>query len=254
MRRDAAQLILRLPEKARRVTRAGAFMTKIFYPAFCAAREGSGKSGKRVSASFLFSSTAMVALLAASASALAQTPPTPDPKQYGLTLIGAPIAWAAGYTGAGVTIAVGDTGVTNNQDPLGFTGAGKIDSRSKNFVLPYPGAKYDPKQITDLGSHGTHVSGIALASATSDTPGVAYDANLVMLRVLASSTACGSKVRTCKRPASATPTAASLNYFASLANVNIYNASFGISPSAGNHGSRDVAQLYDPRRAMRKPR
>jgi len=88
----------------------------------------------------------MVALLAASASALAQTPPTPSPLQYGLTLIGAPIAWAAGYTGAGVTIAVGDTGIATNQTPAGFTGAGKIDPRSKSFVVTAPGAPYDPAQ------------------------------------------------------------------------------------------------------------
>jgi uncharacterized protein with beta-barrel porin domain len=227
MRRDAARLILLLPEKTRRVTRAGAFMTKIFHPAFCAAGEGSGKSGKRALAPFLFSSTAIVALLAASASALAQTPPTPDPNQYGLTLIGAPIAWAAGYTGAGVTIAVGDSGITNDQNPLGFTGAGKIDSRSKNFVLPYPSASYDPNQITGLNAHGTHVSGIALASGTSDTPGVAYDANLVMLRVLTPTKACNVPGANCYAPTGGNPFVASINYFASLANVNIYNASYG---------------------------
>jgi hypothetical protein len=34
--------------------------------------------------------------------------PTPNANQYGLGLIGAPAAWALGYSGAGITVAVSD--------------------------------------------------------------------------------------------------------------------------------------------------
>jgi hypothetical protein len=60
--------------------------------------------------------------------ARAQTP-TPNAEQYGLVLIGAEAAWQLGYTGTGVTVAVGDTGI----DQMHPAFAGKIDSRSKNF-------------------------------------------------------------------------------------------------------------------------
>jgi len=257
MRRDAARLIPCLPEKTRRVTRAGAFMTKIFYPAFCAAGEGSGKSGKRASASFLFSSTAMIALLAASATALAQTPPTPDPKQYGLTLIGAPLAWAAGYTGAGVTIAVGDSGIATDQTPAGFTGAGKIDTRSKSFVVTAPGAPYDPAEFVDVDGHGTHVAGIAAASAGATTPGVAYDANLVVLQVFAKTASCKVKGADCRAPGVYDPIDSSLTYFASLANVPIYNASYGPTVSTKNlqrwpTSTLDDEQVAEALKALKK--
>jgi subtilisin family serine protease len=89
------------------------------HSAFRAGEAGSLKSPSLALAPFLLSSTAIVALFAAPSSALAQSPPTPSPLQYGLSLIGAPIAWTAGYTGAGVTIAVGDTGIATNQTPAG---------------------------------------------------------------------------------------------------------------------------------------
>jgi hypothetical protein len=105
----------------------------------------------------------------------AQTPSTCDPIQYGLALIQAPAARSLGYVGNGVTIGVGDTGLSPNQIPTGFSGIGKIDSRSMNFALLSPGAPYDPSQIADLGQpgRGTHVSGVSLASADSLSPGVA---------------------------------------------------------------------------------
>jgi subtilisin family serine protease len=200
-------------------------MTPILHLAFRAARPGSTRSPSLALAPLLLSSTAIVALFVASSSALAQVPPGYDPSlQYGLGLIGAPAAWKAGYTGAGVTIAVGDSGIDTTH--TAFTG--KIDPRSMNFVLPYKGAPYDPKQITNLNSHGTHVSGIALASGDSSAPGVAYNANVVMLRVWAASPSClKAGAKNCNAPGIPNPFASSLNYFADLSNVNIFNASYG---------------------------
>ncbi|MDC7787310.1 outer membrane autotransporter protein [Rhodoplanes tepidamans] len=136
--------------------------------------------------------------------------------QWGLGLIHAADAYARGYTGAGVTVAVADTGFTSTVP--GF--AEKIDSRSMNFVLPAEGATYDPAQTGDLGSHGTHVAGIVAAPYDPTNPasmyGVAYDAGVVVLRMLGTATA-----------AVGNPSVAALDYFTSLAGVTIYNASYG---------------------------
>ena len=105
--------------------------------------------------------------------------PTPNVNQYGLAMIGAPAAWALGYSGAGITVAVGDSGI----DPTHPAFAGKIDPRSMNFTLPSPGAPYVTSQITDTGNHGTHVAGIIASSGASGVPGVAYNANIVALRM-----------------------------------------------------------------------
>lgn len=179
-------------------------------------------------APFLLSSTALATMFAAPSCAVAQTPPTYDPvRQYGLNLIGVTTAWNKFYTGSGVTIAVGDTGIDTTHPAF----AGKIDPRSMNFVLPSPDANYDPAQIQDLSKHGTHVTGIALASGPSNAPGVAYNANVVVLRVLADTAAC--KGMNCTPEGISDPLASSLSYFADLNNVRIYNASYGPTLNEG---------------------
>lgn len=145
--------------------------------------------------------------------------PTPNVNQYGPALIGAPTAWALGYTGAGITVAVGDSGIDTTHPA--FTG--KIDPRSMNFTLPSPGAAYDPTQITDTGNHGTHVSGIIAASGTSGVPGIAYNAGIVMLRM---TNGCAEN-QNCDAPGIPDASAAAINYFAGLSNVMLYNASYG---------------------------
>jgi subtilisin family serine protease len=89
--------------------------------------------------------------------------PTPNANQYGLAMIGAPAAWALGYSGAGITVAVSDTGIDTTHPAF----AGKIDPRSTNFTLAAPGTAYVANQITDTGNHGTHVAGIIAASGAS---------------------------------------------------------------------------------------
>jgi subtilisin family serine protease len=70
--------------------------------------------------------------------------------------IGAPTAWAAGYTGAGVTVAVLDTGVDASHPDL----AGKIVAE----------ANFTDAASTDAVGHGTHVaSTIAGSGAASLT-------------------------------------------------------------------------------------
>lgn len=157
--------------------------------------------------------------------AMAQVP-TPNPNQYGPGLIGAPTAWALGYTGAGITVAVGDSGIDTTHPAF----AGKIDPRSMNFTLPSPGAAYDPTQITDTGNHGTHVSGIIAASAASGVPGIAYNAGIVMLRM---TNGCADN-QNCDAPGIPDASAAAINYFAGLSNVMLYNASYGPNAPANS--------------------
>ncbi|MGW1965479.1 S8 family serine peptidase [Streptomyces sp. NPDC001935] len=89
-------------------------------------------------------------------------------------LIGAPEAWAAGYTGKGVKVAVLDTGIDVNHPDF----AGVIDGTA-SFV---PG-----EAITDLNGHGTHVASTIVGSGAAsggDYKGVAPGADLYVGKVL----------------------------------------------------------------------
>lgn len=70
-------------------------------------------------------------------------------------MIGTPAAWAAGYDGAGVTVAVLDTGIDDNHPDL----AGRVVAR-RNFV---------PEMETglDLNGHGTHVASTVAGSGAA---------------------------------------------------------------------------------------
>ncbi|MFC8760705.1 S8 family serine peptidase [Streptomyces sp. NPDC057193] len=89
-------------------------------------------------------------------------------------LIGAPEAWAAGYTGKGVKVAVLDTGIDVGHPDF----AGLIDGTA-SFV---PG-----EGVTDVNGHGTHVAGTIVGSGAAsggDHKGVAPDADLFVGKVL----------------------------------------------------------------------
>jgi subtilisin family serine protease len=114
------------------------------------------------------------AALAGAAGALTATPNDPlFPQQWGMRMIGAPQAWAAG-TGRGVTIAVVDTGVDLHHPDL----AGRIVGGA-NFIN-----SGQPPQ-DDYG-HGTHVAGIAAADADNGVGvvGVAPGASIMPVKVL----------------------------------------------------------------------
>ncbi|MEU4676732.1 S8 family serine peptidase [Micromonospora sp. NPDC023737] len=87
--------------------------------------------------------------------------------------IGAPAAHAAGYTGAGVRVAVLDTGVDTNHPDL----TGRV-AEARNFTEdPAPG---------DLVGHGTHVASIIAGSGAASGGsyrGVAPDATLLSGKV-----------------------------------------------------------------------
>lgn len=95
-------------------------------------------------------------------------------QQWGMKIIGAEQAWATG-TGAGITIAVVDTGMFFGHEDYA---AGKI-LPGRNFIE-------DGQRPDDDVGHGTHVAGIAAASTNNGrgVVGVAPDAKILPVRVL----------------------------------------------------------------------
>ena len=99
------------------------------------------------------------------------------PLQWSLQAVEAPGAWAAGYTGAGVRVAVVDGGLSANHADL----AGNVDvAHSRSFV---PGFLFNQ----DVGTfwHATHVAGIIAARDNSTgVVGIAPGATIIGVKVL----------------------------------------------------------------------
>jgi len=95
--------------------------------------------------------------------------------QWALRAIRAPEAWAEGYTGRGVRVAVLDAGIQSTHPDL----APNLNKAlSTSFI---PGQTFDGPP----GPHGTQVSGIIAAARNGmNTVGVAPNAELVMIKVL----------------------------------------------------------------------
>lgn len=97
--------------------------------------------------------------------------------QWNIQSIEAPAAWAAGYTGQGVRVAVLDGGIHSTHQDLD---ANLDVARSTSFV---PGFAFNQ----DVGTfwHGTHVAGIIAAEDNAlGTIGVAPNATLIGVKVL----------------------------------------------------------------------
>ncbi len=94
----------------------------------------------------------------------------------GTDTIGADYAWDSGYTGAGIKVAVIDTGINYSHPDLGGGfGAGKKVAGGYDFV------NNDADPMDDQG-HGTHVAGTVAANGS--IKGVAPDATLFAVKVL----------------------------------------------------------------------
>jgi thermitase len=106
-------------------------------------------------------------------------------KQWGITTIGAPAAWARS-TGAGVRIGIVDTGIDLAHEDLA---AHIVESTSCLDTAGDP-TKCAGSAQDDVG-HGTHVAGIAAAVKDNGkgVAGVAPDATLVVAKVFKGDTA-----------------------------------------------------------------
>lgn len=97
--------------------------------------------------------------------------------QWAPKSVNAPAAWAAGYTGKGVRVAILDGGIHSTHADL----VANLDTaRSKSFV---PSVPYN----SDTGTfwHGTHVAGIVAAADNNiGTVGIAPEATLIGVKVL----------------------------------------------------------------------
>ncbi|GAB6087760.1 S8 family peptidase [Alkaliphilus crotonatoxidans] len=104
----------------------------------------------------------------AEVTAYAQTVP------WGITRVQAPQAHAAGYRGAGVKVAVLDTGIDSSHPDLNVRGGYSVFTDSANSNPFYDG-----------DGHGTHVAGtIAALNNTIGVLGVAYNVDLYAVKVL----------------------------------------------------------------------
>ena len=131
--------------------------------------------------------------------------PVPPTLTVSVPLIKADLAWTAGYTGAGWTVAILDTGVDKTHS---FIGAGKVVAEAcfSTTDAGYPSTTVCPNgSDSQTGSgagvncggplgtaidgcqHGTHVAGIA-AGKSATINGVAKDANIIAIQVFSSFT------------------------------------------------------------------
>lgn len=103
---------------------------------------------------------------------------------WGLTSIGAKTAYEQGYTGQGITVAVLDTGVANNNSNLTNVIEGK------RFISSYDEINKKIVQDTssdtnDVHGHGTHVAGIIAGNKNDGaTHGVAFNATILPVKVM----------------------------------------------------------------------
>ena len=111
-------------------------------------------------------------------------------KQWALSTIGAPAAWAK-TTGAGIRIGIVDTGIDLTHEDL----AGKIVESTSCIETEGNQLKCEGSAQDDYG-HGTHVAGIAAALKDNGLgiAGVAPDAQLVVAKVFKGATATPSDV------------------------------------------------------------
>jgi len=98
-----------------------------------------------------------------------------DLYQWSMLAIDAPGAWDAGYTGAGVRVAILDTGIDPDHPDL---------EPNLNEALSVSFMPYEP-DIEDYDGHGTHMSGIVAAADNGEGAiGVAPNAELVAVKVM----------------------------------------------------------------------
>lgn len=113
----------------------------------------------------------------------ADEPTSPGP-EWGVARIGAPAAWAAGYTGAGITVGVVDTGLDASHPAIrghyrGTNADGSV-IHDYNWFDPTAGrtTPYDD------GEHGTHCAGTVAGGTDGRVIGVAPGAKLIAAKAI----------------------------------------------------------------------
>ncbi|MEL6107989.1 MAG: S8 family serine peptidase [Planctomycetota bacterium] len=115
--------------------------------------------------------------------------------EWNINAVEAPEAWAAGYTGQGVTVAVIDTGVDLDHPDLinnlyvnpGEIPGNGIDDDGNGYVDDVSGYDFvsGDARPEDGNGHGTHVAGtVAAARDGRGATGIAPDAKILPVRVL----------------------------------------------------------------------
>jgi len=134
-------------------------------------------------------------------------------------------AWNLGYTGAGITIGIIDTGLDTDHPDYALNYRSDIDY---DFIDD----DTDPNPSSSDETHGTSVAGVAAALA-NDTCGVgtAYNADLLGLRLINTDVSVSS-----------TSTASALTWHPEV--VDIYNNSWGHDISEGAYMSGPGATSY----------
>lgn len=165
---------------------------------------------------------------------------------WGLDLINAPDVWQQGYTGNGITVAVIDSGIDynhpelqgkiwSNADEISNNG---IDDDKNGYVDDVQGWNFvnrtnDPADDS-IDGHGTHVSGIIAADRNqTGTTGVAYNANIMPLKVLNRRGFSDSDA-----------TVAQAIYYAVNNGAKVINMSLGADPGAGLDPALEKALQY----------
>lgn len=147
------------------------------------------------------------------------------PLQWAPQAVQAPVAWAAGYKGKGVRVAVIDGGIYGAHPDL----KANIDTAAaRSFV---PGDACQTAWNCDIGTfwHGTHVSGIIAAPLNGmGVVGIAPEATIVPVKALHNgSGSFGSII-------------AAILYASTDGHADIINMSLG---AVFNRGSRDASEL-----------
>ena len=120
---------------------------------------------------------------------------TPGTNMYNLDAIGAPEAWAAGYTGDGIIVAVLDTGVDVTHVELDdnlWVNVGEIpnngiDDDGNGYIDDINGWDFvnNDNSLEDLDGHGTHVAGTVSAENNGiGIVGAAFDAKIMPVKIL----------------------------------------------------------------------